>query len=57
MGRTELLDPKGLRREPWLVSIFIESEMALLSECMQRYVQKTFDIADIVREATLQRSP
>ena len=34
-------------------AIFIESEMALLSECMESYVQKTFDTADIVREAIL----
>jgi hypothetical protein len=32
-------------------AIFIESEMALLPECMESYVQKIFDTADIVREA------
>ncbi len=31
--------------------MFIESEMALFSECMQRCAQKLLDTADVVRDA------
>ncbi len=52
MGRTEFPDLKGLRREPWLDRpFFIESEMALFSECMPKSTRKVLDTADIVRDA------
>lgn len=34
-------------------AIFIESEMRSVPECMESYVQKTFDTVGIVREADL----
>ena len=34
---------------------FNKSEMALFSECTDRYAQKMLDTADIVREAMLQQ--
>jgi hypothetical protein len=33
------------------MAMFIESEMALFSECMQRCAQKLLDTADVVRDA------
>ena len=36
---------------------FNKSEMALFSECTDRYAQKMLDTADIVRDAMLQQLP
>jgi hypothetical protein len=55
MGRTEFLT-RWITSEPLIgMAIFIESEMALFSECMQQYTQKLLDTADIVRDAILQK--
>jgi hypothetical protein len=42
---------KRLRASLWLVRPFNKSEMALFSECTDKYAQKLLDTADIVREA------
>ena len=45
-------DPHGLRASLWLEQhFFIESEMALFSECRLKCAQNLVDRADIVREA------
>jgi hypothetical protein len=54
MGRTESLNLKNdyERARGWY-GHFNKSEMALFSECTDRYAQKLLDTADIVREAIL----
>jgi hypothetical protein len=42
---------KRLRASLWWYGHFNKSEMALFSECTDRYAQKLLDTADIVREA------
>ena len=37
-------------------AIFIESEMALFSECMLKCARKLLDTADIVRDAMLRQT-
>src|ERR1700690_1764735 len=52
MGRTESLNLKNdYERACGWYGHFNKSEMALFSECTDRYVQKLLDTADIVREA------
>ena len=46
---------KRLRASLWLVRPFNKSEMALFSECTERYAQNMLDTADIVREAIFQQ--
>jgi hypothetical protein len=46
---------KRLRASLWLVRPFNKSEMALFSECTDKYAQKLLDTADIVREAILRQ--
>jgi hypothetical protein len=55
MGRTESSDLSGLRASLGWHGFFIESEMALFSECMLPCAQKLLDTADIVREAILRQ--
>src|ERR1700690_1816714 len=56
MGRTESLNLKNdYERACGWYGHFNKSEMALFSECTDRYVQKLLDTADIVREAMLQQ--
>jgi hypothetical protein len=55
MGRTENPNLKNdYERAFGWYGHFNKSEMALFSECTDRYAQKTLDTADIVREAILQ---
>ena len=56
MGRTESLNLKNdyERARGWY-GHFNKSEMALFSECTDRYAQKLLDTADIVREAIFQQ--
>ena len=52
MGRTESLNlKKDYERACGWYGHFNKSEMALFSECTDRYAQKLLDTADIVREA------
>jgi hypothetical protein len=56
MGRTESPNLKTITSEPVVGSgHFNKSEMALFSECTDRYAQKLLDTADIVREAIYQQ--
>jgi hypothetical protein len=56
MGRTESLNLKNdYERACGWYGHFNKSEMALFSECTDRYAQKLLDTADIVREAILQQ--
>jgi len=50
MGRTEFSDPHRLRASLVGTALFIESEMALFSECELKCAQNLLDRADIVRE-------
>src|SRR5690242_1358606 len=57
MGRTEFLTRMGLRASLWLEQhFFIESDMALFSECRLKCAQNPIDRADKVREAIYQQS-
>jgi hypothetical protein len=57
MGRTESLNLKNdYERACGWYGHFNKSEMALFSECTDRYAQKLLDTADIVRDAILQQS-
>jgi hypothetical protein len=52
MGRTESLNLKNdYERACGWYGHFNKSEMALFSECTDRYAQKLLDTADIVRDA------
>ena len=52
MGRTESPNlKKDYERACGWYGHFNQSEMALFSECTDRYAQKLLDTADIVREA------
>ena len=52
MGRTESLNLKNdYERACGWYGRFNKSEMALFSECTDRYAQNLLDTADIVREA------
>ena len=56
MGRTESLNlKKDYERACGWYGHFNKSEMALFSECMDRYAQKLLDTAGIVREAMLRQ--
>ena len=56
MGRTENPNLKNdYERAFGWYGHFNKSEMALFSECTDRYAQKTLDTADIVREAIYQQ--
>ena len=56
MGRTENPNLKNdYERAFGWYGHFNKSEMALFSECTDRYAQKTLDTADIVREAILRQ--
>ena len=56
MGRTESLNLKNdYERACGWYGHFNKSEMALFSECTDRYAQKLLDTADIVREAILRQ--
>ena len=56
MGRTESLNLKNdYERACGWYGHFNKSEMALFSECTDRYAQNMLDTADIVREAILQQ--
>ena len=56
MGRTESLNlKKDYERACGWYGHFNKSEMALFSECMDRYAQKLLDTAGIVREAILRQ--
>jgi hypothetical protein len=56
MGRTESLNLKNdYERACGWYDHFNKSEMALFSECTERYAQNMLDTADIVREAMLQQ--
>ena len=56
MGRTESPNLKNdYERACGWYGHFNKSEMALFSECTDRYAQKLLDTADIVREAMLQQ--
>ena len=56
MGRTENPNLKNdYERAFGWYGHFNKSEMALFSECTDRYAQKTLDTADIVREAIFQQ--
>ena len=56
MGRTENPNLKNdYERAFGWYGHFNKSEMALFSECTDRYAQKTLDTADIVREAISQQ--
>ena len=58
MGRTENPNLKNdYERAFGWYGHFNKSEMALFSECTDRYAQKTLDTADIVREAIYQQLP
>jgi hypothetical protein len=57
MGRAESPNLKTITSEPGLdKALFIESEMALFSECSLECASKLLDTADIVREAIYQQS-
>ena len=56
MGRTESLNLKNdYERACGWYGHFNKSEMALFSECTDRYAQNLLDTADIVREAFFQQ--
>ena len=56
MGRTESLNLKNdYERACGWYGHFNKSEMALFSECTDRYAQKLLDTADIVRDAIFQQ--
>jgi hypothetical protein len=56
MGRTESLNLKNdYERACGWYGHFNKSEMALFSECTERYAQNMLDTADIVREAMLRQ--
>ena len=56
MGRTESPNLKNdYERACGWYGHFNKSEMALFSECTDRYAQKLLDTADIVREAILRQ--
>ena len=56
MGRTEIPNLKtDYERAFGWYGHFNKSEMALFSECTDRYAQRLLDTADIVREAILQQ--
>jgi hypothetical protein len=58
MGRTEIPNLKtDYERAFGWYGHFNKSEMALFSECTDRYAQKLLDTADIVREAIFQHYP
>ena len=51
MGRAESPNLKTITSEPGLdTALFIESEMALFSECSLECASKLLDTADIVRD-------
>jgi hypothetical protein len=57
-GSDRVPDPHGLRASLWLEQhFFIESEMALFSECRLKCAQNLVDRADIVREAICRQLP
>ena len=57
MGRTESLSLKNdYERACGWYGHFNKSEMALFSECTDRYAQKLLDTADIVREAMFRQA-
>ena len=57
MGRTESLNlKKDYERACGWYGHFNKSEMALFSECMDRYAQKLLDTAGIVRDAMFRQS-
>jgi hypothetical protein len=57
MGRTESLNLKNdYERVCGWYGHFNKSEMALFSECTDRYAQNMLDTADIVRDAMLRIS-
>jgi len=52
MGRAESPNLKTITSEPGLdTALFIESKMALFSECSLECASKLLDTADIVRDA------
>ena len=56
MGRTESLNLKNdYERACGWYGHFNKSEMALFSECTERYAQNMLDTADIVRDAMFQQ--
>jgi hypothetical protein len=56
MGRTEIPNLKNdYERAFGWYGHFNKSEMALFSECMNKYAQNMLDTADIVREAILRQ--
>ncbi len=56
MGRTESLNLKNdYERACGWYGHFNKSEMALFSECTDRYAQKLLDTADIVRDVMLRQ--
>jgi hypothetical protein len=56
MGRAESLNLKNdYERACGWYGHFNKSEMALFSECTERYAQNMLDTADIVREAMLRQ--
>jgi hypothetical protein len=56
-GSNRVPDPHGLRASLWLEQhFFIESEMALFSECRLKCAQNLVDRADIVREGIYHES-
>ena len=56
MGRTESLNLKNdYERACGWYGHFNKSEMALFSECTDRYAQNMLDTADIVRDAMFQQ--
>jgi hypothetical protein len=56
MGRTESLNLKNdYERVCGWYGHFNKSEMALFSECTDRYAQNVLDTADIVRDAMFQQ--
>ena len=57
MGRTESLNLKNdYERACGWYGHFNKSEMALFSECTDRYAQNMLDTADIVREAIFRQT-
>ena len=58
MGRTESPNLKNdYERACGWYGHFNKSEMALFSECTDRYAQNMLDTADIVREAIYRQQP
>ena len=53
-GSDRVPDPNDSKRaQVGNAQTFFESEMALLSECIQKCAQKVLDTADIVRDGDL----